>query len=98
MYNSLGRKALKHNTAKVSKDISSIQGKWTELTWSHYGENLGREGIMYMKNEFQKKKIIPEFDPDEVTKYIRRDVELPQEHRSVKSLRKKSNIVHHGAG
>ena len=50
-YNSMGRKALKHNIAEVSSDHPSIQGKWHDELWNKYP-----------KHEMEKKRMIPEFD------------------------------------
>ena len=53
MWNTMGRKALKHNTYEVSQGNPSIQGRWHDNLWSKYP-----------KHEIEKRRPKPEFKLD----------------------------------
>ena len=84
LWNSLGRKPLKHNTLEVSKEITSIQGKWTDDLWSKYP-----------KHEMEIKAPPPEFkgmeEPSRKQKKFR--IRL---HDTTRILRYKPAIESHG--
>ena len=84
LWNSLGRRALKHNTLEVSNEIKSIQGKWTDSLWNKYP-----------KHEMEIKQDPPEFKEFEPAKKTVDKLKV-KVHQTTKVLRTKPSIQTHG--
>mmetsp|Transcript_4894 Transcript_4894/g.5776 ORF Transcript_4894/g.5776 Transcript_4894/m.5776 type:complete len:173 (-) Transcript_4894:33-551(-) len=86
LWKSLGRRPLKHNSAAVSKEIPSIQGKWRDDLWN-----------TYPKHEMEHKDPPPPITDITVEERKEKIIKKPL-HPTTRILRDKPTISHHGLG